>query len=448
MADRSPRRPRAVAEGSDTSPGSTAHAPLDQPAPADADELRAELDRLRAELTRVSGELQALAGRLPEDGPPTACGPAPGRASLGIGAAPAVGTADSGVVTPADGATGDRRAFLRRGTAVVASTAAAVVAATGLDAAPAAAANGGSIILGSQSNAASLATGIAVSGSDRGYGLGVTDNGLGAWPYGLKEGAIFGAARNQAFEAGVAGYGATYAAGVYGQSESGVAVQGEGGAIGVQGRAPTGSGVGVYGSGEWGVRAQGRRAALLLEPYPTPGGGPLAPPLRTNSHGAGEVEVSRVGDSGSALWFCAADGAPGTWRKLADPDTAGALHVLASPVRIYDSRPGNAPLGVAKGAIGSGQTRTIDAKQDGAVPAGATAVLVNLTIAETSANGWLALHRNGIPWPGTSTINWGAPNTVLANSALVALDDQARLATRCAAGATTHFLIDVVGYYR
>ena len=45
-------------------------------------------------------------------------------------------------------------------------------------------------------------------------------------------------------------------------------------------------------------------------------------------------------DADGNLWFCVADGTPGTWRQLSGAATSGQLHVLAGPVRVYDSRPG------------------------------------------------------------------------------------------------------------
>ena len=81
------------------------------------------------------------------------------------------------------------------------------------------------------------------------------------------------------------------------------------------------------------------------------------------------------------------------------------------------------------------------------MPAGATAVLVNLTIVNTTGSGYLGLFKNGIAYPGNSTINWNQPGTLLANSAVCALDDQARFAVKANVG-FTDFVIDVLGYYR
>ena len=64
----------------------------------------------------------------------------------------------------------------------------------------------------------------------------------------------------------------------------------------------------------------------------------------------------------------------------------------------------------------------VDAKQGGAAPAGATAVMVNLTIVSQSPAGFLSAFRNGVAWPGNSSVNWERQGQVIANSAVVAVD--------------------------
>jgi len=124
-----------------------------------------------------------------------------------------------------------------------------------------------------------------------------------------------------------------------------------------------------------------------------------------------------------------------------------ALHLLAAPVRVYDSRTGFAPLGVTKGKLANGATRIIDTKLGGAVPAGAAAALVSVAVTGTDAAGFLALYRNGIAWPGTSTVNWDHVGTSTAVTTVVALDGSAQLRAYVASGASTDLLVDVVGYY-
>ncbi|MEZ5136124.1 MAG: hypothetical protein R2699_13980 [Acidimicrobiales bacterium] len=60
---------------------------------------------------------------------------------------------------------------------------------------------------------------------------------------------------------------------------------------------------------------------------------------------------------------------------------------------------------MTKGQLANGGTRAVDCKLSSAVPAGAAAALVNLTVTNTSSAGFLGLYKNGINWPGNSSIN-------------------------------------------
>ena len=122
--------------------------------------------------------------------------------------------------------------------------------------------------------------------------------------------------------------------------------------------------------------------------------------------------------------------------------------MLASTVRVYDSRPNNPPFIGIKTPLAPFEERLVDAKQGGAVPAGviATAVMINLTIVSQSPAGFLSAYRNGVPWPGNSSINWERQGQVIANSAIVAVDGAALFRLR--ANQPTDVVIDVVGYYR
>jgi hypothetical protein len=381
---------------------------------------------------------------------------------------------------------GDAGPLSRRGllTAAAGAAVGGVAAAVGT-AAPAAAANGDPIIIGSVSNTSLLPTGLAANTS--GYGIGCTDNGLNALPFGLG-GAMFGHTRSVDFYAGVLGYaeGADGEVGVAGISQTGRAVEawnptpqtepalfalagdtfGAAHGTALEGQGLIGlrtwsgeNGTGVLavtggndirparnartavdaqgrGTDSVGVRAMGGRAPLLLAPQGS------APRTRSDAHVVGEL----VEDSGGSLWLCTTAGSPGTWRKLAGPATAGALHVLGTPVRAYDSRAGQAPLGVVKGALGAGATRALDMSVGGAVPAGATAVLVNLTVVNTSPGGFLSAYRTGAAAPSTSSINWDHAGAVLGNNATVGVNTARSLTVRCGSG-STHLVVDVLGYY-
>ncbi len=171
---------------------------------------------------------------------------------------------------------------------------------------------------------------------------------------------------------------------------------------------------------------------------------------RTGTFFAGSI----VADVNRDLWFNTGDGSPATWRKVSGPATAGQFHVLAATNRVYDSRPGNLPNIGSKTKIDGTADRVISTTKGnvggvltGAVPDGASAALVNLTIVNTSASGFLGLYKNGIEWPGNSSINWTAAGTVLANSAIVALDELVQFKVKCSSGSSSDFIVDVIGYY-
>jgi len=198
-------------------------------------------------------------------------------------------------------------------------------------------------------------------------------------------------------------------------------------------------GVGLRASsvGSWGVVAQSAlHSALLLQPFG------IAPPARSDQHLAGELHMDETG----RLWSCVVTGTPGSWRQVSGPDTAGAFHLLPTQTRIYDSRPGAVPLGCVKGRFNN-QTRAIDATFNGSgVPLGATGVLTNVTATNTNAGGFVAVYKNGVPYPATSTVSWGALSSTVSNSAVVAVDAAALFACFCPVQADV--IIDVVGYYR
>ncbi|MCU1360108.1 MAG: hypothetical protein JWN99_1397 [Ilumatobacteraceae bacterium] len=159
-------------------------------------------------------------------------------------------------------------------------------------------------------------------------------------------------------------------------------------------------------------------------------------------------------DAQGNLWYCVASGLPGTWRKLAGPDTAGSLHCVA-PGRAYDSRAASVP---DSGPIASGTNRTVSVANrrntsDGEVieiefvPTTATAVSVNVTVTETVGSGYLAMNPGGLPNVRASAINWTASNQTVANCLPIALNNARELTIICAGGGSTHFVIDVLGYY-
>jgi hypothetical protein len=130
--------------------------------------------------------------------------------------------------------------------------------------------------------------------------------------------------------------------------------------------------------------------------------------------------------------------------QLANAVTSTVL--LPVPLRAYDSRLGD-------GKLQAGQTRTIglstgkDAAGNNviAVPTGATAAVVNLTITDTEGAGFVKMYSAAISEPATSSINWSESDQNLAVSTPVAIDGQARIKLTGGVNAT-NVVVDVIGY--
>lgn len=124
------------------------------------------------------------------------------------------------------------------------------------------------------------------------------------------------------------------------------------------------------------------------------------------------------------------------------------LNLLTTPVRIYDSRPGNNPATGPKTPLVGPVTRSnIDATLNGSgVPAGAAGILANVTVVNTVGSGNLVAYKNGAAQPLASTINWFGNGQVLANTTVIALDANGRFAVSIGASSQTDVFVDVIGY--
>jgi len=210
-------------------------------------------------------------------------------------------------------------------------------------------------------------------------------------------------------------------------------------AIGLQ--AAAGDGVGAYLYGlHIGASISGTIPLVI-----GPGHGAVGKP--TGHHFPGAIAYDADGE----LYLCTAEGTPATFRKIAGPSAAGALHLLPAPVRVFDSRD-HPPLGSAggtKGVIANNGTRTIHCTANSTgVPTDATGLTFNLTIVGTTGGGNLTLWGNGAK-PEATSINWNTTGAVLANQLTMSCGPSATLQVACNGGATasTHFIIDICGYY-
>lgn len=141
----------------------------------------------------------------------------------------------------------------------------------------------------------------------------------------------------------------------------------------------------------------------------------------------------------SALWWLMARIAG--WSPTADPLS---FHTLV-PCRIVDTRNATGPYGGP--ALAAGAARAFTMAGQCGVPADASAVALNVTVTNPASAGSLTVYPGTGTVPGTSTISFAAGRT-RANNTTIGLVDGVLSVFDAQATGTTHFIVDVSGYYR
>ena len=120
----------------------------------------------------------------------------------------------------------------------------------------------------------------------------------------------------------------------------------------------------------------------------------------------------------------------------------GTLFRSLTPTRILDTRTG--PQGVPAGKVDPGETITVDVTV-GAVPSGASAVILNVTATEPTSNSFLTVFPSGAGLPLASNLNFSAgvtvPNLVIVK---VGTDGNVRVYNKVG---SVHVIFDVAGWY-
>ncbi|MGW7454108.1 hypothetical protein [Streptomyces sp. NPDC054787] len=123
--------------------------------------------------------------------------------------------------------------------------------------------------------------------------------------------------------------------------------------------------------------------------------------------------------------------------------SAASGYTSVAPSRIVDTREG---LGTGTGRVpGYGSFSTQVTGRAG-VPASAKAVALNVTVTEPQANGHLTVYPSGSSAPTSSNLNFTTGQTI-ANAVVVPIGPDGKISIRNGAGAGTHVVADVVGYY-
>jgi len=118
----------------------------------------------------------------------------------------------------------------------------------------------------------------------------------------------------------------------------------------------------------------------------------------------------------------------------------GQFHSL-SPQRLLDTRNGS---GI--GTIAPGQTQNLAVQGYGGVPAGAGAVVLNLTATDAAQVGYVTSFASGTCRPFTSSVNFGAGQTV-ANMVTVPIGANGEVSLYNGSQGTIDLVADVFGYY-
>jgi hypothetical protein len=124
-----------------------------------------------------------------------------------------------------------------------------------------------------------------------------------------------------------------------------------------------------------------------------------------------------------------------------DPTTGSVFHPLGGPTRILDDRSG---IGLS-GPWGPDQARALTVTGRNGIPAGATAVVMNTTVASPTVPSYLTIFPSGIPTPTTSNLIF-EKSQIVANLTMVSLPPAGTLGIYNQHG-TVDVIADAVGYF-
>ena len=124
---------------------------------------------------------------------------------------------------------------------------------------------------------------------------------------------------------------------------------------------------------------------------------------------------------------------------------SGSTYVPITPARICDTRSGSGTQCTSHGTIGSGSTLTVQASNGSSVPAGATAIVADLTAISPTSTTYLTTYANGTSRPSTSNLN-AASGMVVNKEVTIPIDSSTKFVIYNVAG-STNVTVDVEGYF-
>jgi hypothetical protein len=216
----------------------------------------------------------------------------------------------------------------------------------------------------------------------------------------------------------------------------------------------------VTGSG--GVPASGVGAAVLNVTVIQPsGGGYLTvypagssrPTVSNLNFAAGQTIANlaavKTGTGGAVTLY---NGGSGTVHLTADiagyylsgpPTVAGAYGPL-TPVRILDTRSG---VGTPAATVPAGGSVTLQVTGSGGVPAsGVGAAVLNVTVTQAAAGGYITVYPAGSSRPTVSNLNFAAGQTI-PNLTAVKTGTGGAVTLYNGSSGTVHLIADIAGYF-
>ena len=196
------------------------------------------------------------------------------------------------------------------------------------------------------------------------------------------------------------------------------------------------------------VAATGTTASSFLTVFPTGEARPWASALNFNRGDTVSNRVmAKLGTAGRVTIYNNAGSADvvvdvGSWYTDASVAGSAGAYTALTPARILDTRDGT---GGVTGPVGGGTTADVQVTGRGGVPAsGVSAVILNATVTEPAAPGFLTVFPTGTARPWISDVNYAGGET-RANLVVVKLGAGGQVTIYPQVG--THVVFDVAGWF-
>ncbi|MCU1504825.1 MAG: family peptidase [Ilumatobacteraceae bacterium] len=138
---------------------------------------------------------------------------------------------------------------------------------------------------------------------------------------------------------------------------------------------------------------------------------------------------------------------PGTPNLLLYAPSAPPAYVPMVPARLMDTRPGYTTIDgqdAQTGTRGAGTTTELQVAGRAGIPTDATAAVLNITVTEPTAPGFITVAPCGTPTPNSSNVNYTA-GTTTANAVIAKIGTNGKVCITTSA--PTHTIADINGYF-